>query len=388
MYKQIINKVTPQVTPATIKLDKAATTLCLSGSWAWVKINEEHLKQQLTALSNNKTITQIDMNAIVELDTAGAYFIDKILKQCAKNDNTVTINCLNEHHSKLLSQIRKTLENLNPIEETLSDSPKEGMITQIGVMIIDNYKVLMQMVVFLGQFLVNTFYLLKTPFSLEWRELARTITDAGIRGAFVASLLSFLIGATLAYEMSPQFITYGANVYIVNFLGISLLREVSPLLTAIIVAGRSGASLTAEISTMKIQEEIDALKSMGISPIKRIVVPKVLGITIALPIITAIAGAVSMLGGALITSSSLGLSLNMFVNRTQLYVSVNNYCDGIIKSVAFAIAIALTGCFYGFNVEGDANSIGTQTTKSVVVSLIIVVFIDAIFAIIFDRMGR
>ncbi len=164
----------------------------------------------------------------------------------------------------------------------------------------------------------------------------RTVYDTGYKGMGVASLLSFLIGVTLAYQMAPQFITYGANVYVVNFLGIALLKEVSPLLTAIIVAGRTGASITAEIGTMKVQEEIDAIQTMGISPITRLVLPKVIGVMIAVPLITSIGDIASMMGGAIVANTSLDISYSLFIERVKAYVLMSNYTIGIYKSIVFA----------------------------------------------------
>jgi len=155
------------------------------------------------------------------------------------------------------------------------------------------------------------------------------------------------------------------------------------LLTAIIVAGRTGSSITATIGTMKVQEEIDAIQTMGISPIRRLVLPKVLGAIIAVPLITSIADIASLIGGAIVADSTLNVTYTLFLERLQTYVSINNYTCGIIKSFAFALLIALVGCFCGFKVKGNANSIGEQTTKSVVLSIILIVLFDAIFAVIF-----
>jgi phospholipid/cholesterol/gamma-HCH transport system permease protein len=187
--------------------------------------------------------------------------------------------------------------------------------------------------------------------------------------------------------MAPQFVMYGANVYVVNFLGIAMLREVTPLITAIIVAGRTGSAIAAQIGTMKVQEEIDALQTMGISPMRRLVAPQVIGLIIALPILTMLSDAASMLGGMLFANPLLGVDYSLFIMRLQSYVSINNFWVGIVKSFFFAGIIGMVGCFCGFRVKSNADSVGIQTTRSVVISICLIIVVDALFAILFKAMG-
>ncbi len=187
--------------------------------------------------------------------------------------------------------------------------------------------------------------------------------------------------------MAPQFVTYGANVYVVNFLGISLLREVTPLLTAIIIAGRTGSAITASLGTMKVQEEIDALQTMGISPVRRLVMPQIIGLLVSLPILTMLADVASMFGGMLFAGPLLGIDFSLFIERMQGNVSINNFWIGILKSVFFAWIIGMVGCFCGFKVKSSADSVGIQTTRSVVISICLIIVVDALFAIIFKGLG-
>ncbi len=214
-----------------------------------------------------------------------------------------------------------------------------------------------------------------------------TIQSAGLKGIFISSSLCFLIGVNLTYQMAPQFVTYGANVYVVNFLGIALLREVTPLLTAVIIAGRTGSAITASIGTMKVQEEIDALKTMGISPMRRLVLPRVIGLLLSLPILTVFADVASMGGGMIFAGPLLDIDPGLFMMRLQQNVSINNFWIGIFKSFFFAWIIGMVGCYCGFNVKSNADSIGSQTTKSVVLSTCLIIMIDALFAILFKLLG-
>lgn len=379
MYKKNITQQISDLTPASIELDTENSTLYLTGAWVWMEVDEKLIEQQLNSISTT-SIKHINGTKLQRLDIAGSYFINKLLTTINPGNTTFNNLVLNAEDLKLFNRVAANYGQIK-----LERSPSQlNPLVMLGAKASDISLITMQMITFLGYFLVNCIHIIKSPTRLAWSEVARTITNAGAKGLFVASLLSFLIGSTLAYEMAPQFVTYGANIYVVNFLGISLLKEVSPLLTAIIVSGRTGSAITAEIGTMKIREEIDALQTMGISPMHRLVVPKVLGVLVALPIITAVADLASMIGGAIISKNYLNIPYSLFINRVHSYVAMSNYADGIVKSLIFAIAISLTGCFCGFNVRGDANSIGEQTTKSVVICIVLVVFIDAIFAIIFD----
>lgn len=383
MYKETVNQKLIKQNMATIEVNATKATIYLNGYWVWSSIDEKQLMLELTKLNQIKAIT-IDGSKIEALDTIGAYFITQIEEYLAQHHIEIVKLSLPENEHEFFKLIAAKLKEP---EVDKAKKPRGGLITAIGRDTFHFSASLLAYLTFFGQLCINFIQLLKAPRSLNWQEVARTVNDAGLKGVWVAAILCFLIGMTLAYEMSPQFITYGANVYIVNFLGISLLKEVAPLLTAIIVAGRTGASITAELGVMKVQEEIDAIQTMGISPLRRLVLPKVIGVMIAVPLITAIADIASMLGGAIIANTTLEVNYDLFISRMQTYVSINNYTCGIIKSVAFAFAIGLTGCFCGFNVKGNANSIGEQTTKSVVLGIILVVIIDAIFAMIFKTLG-
>ena len=365
-------------------------TLYLKGHWQWAYLDESKLYTTLQQIlstistinkqSKNQINIEINGSQIDHLDTAGIYFINKILQQLMNKKCIISAVKLQGSQQILYDKITHIINNIKP---NLKTPKNTNLIITMGKQALLLSTTITNILIFLGQFCINLINLIRHPLALQWNDTINVIQDAGIKGLWVVSLLCFLIGVTLAYELSPQFVTYGANVYIVNFLGISLLKEVAPLLTAIIVAGRTGASITAEIGVMKIEEEIDAIQTMGISPIRRLVLPKVLGVLVATPLITVIADIVSLIGGAIVAKAYLSIPYSLFISRMQTYVSISNYKCGIIKSVFFALAISLIGCFCGFNVKGNANSIGEETTKSVVWGIIAIVFLDALFAIIF-----
>jgi phospholipid/cholesterol/gamma-HCH transport system permease protein len=192
------------------------------------------------------------------------------------------------------------------------------------------------------------------------------------------------MGVVIAYQGADQLQRFGANIFIADLVGLSMLRELSPLLTAIIVAGRSGSAYAAQIGTMKISEEIDALRTIGIGPQELLVQPKILALVIALPLLTVYADVAGVLGGMLMASSMLDISFSVFLDRLEDALSLSSFLTGIIKAPVFAVIIALVGCFQGFQVSGSADSVGRQTTVSVVQSIFLVIVADALFSVIFN----
>jgi len=202
----------------------------------------------------------------------------------------------------------------------------------------------------------------------------------------IVGLLSFLIGVVLAYQGADQLRRFGAEIYTVNLLGIAILRELGVLLTAIIIAGRSGSAFTAQIGTMQVNEEIDALRTLGLDPIEVLVVPRVLGLALTLPLLAVYAAFMGLLGGCLMSWASLGILIPTFLEQLRSAITEWTFWVGIIKAPFFAIIIALVGCYEGFNVARSADSVGRLTTPSVVESIFIVIVADAAFSIMFSML--
>ncbi|MCC2625709.1 MAG: hypothetical protein K0R14_1582 [Burkholderiales bacterium] len=383
MYKEKSNQRLVEQPLGKMQYIPESNTLELTGAWLWKTLQEKDFSALAKEIAGTISQIKIDGSKIVAIDTVGAYFISRILTYANNHNIKITDFIIPESGQPFFERIDKIATDKR--EEF--DKPKTGFIISVGMNFIERIISGLGFIAFFGQFIINCFHFISHPRGLNWNDLVRTIFDSGLKGMGVASLLSFLIGVTLAYQMAPQFITYGANIYVVNFLGIALLKEVSPLLTAIIVAGRTGAAITAEIGTMKVLEEIDAIKTMGISPITRLVLPKVMGVVIAVPLITSIGDVASMVGGAIVSNYSLDVNYSLFIERVKAYVAMSNYTIGIYKSIVFAFLIALVGCYCGFKVKGDANSIGEQTTKSVVLGIILIVFSDAVIAVICKIIG-
>ncbi len=207
---------------------------------------------------------------------------------------------------------------------------------------------------------------------------------AGLDAMPIVGLLSFLIGVVMAYQGADQLRRFGAEIYTVNLLGVSILRELGVLLAAIIIAGRSGSAFTAQIGTMQVNQEIDALRTLGLDPVEVLVLPRLFGLVLTLPLLVFYADAMGLLGGGLMTWASLGISTPRFLEQLRSAITEWTLWVGIIKAPFFAAIIAMIGCYEGFNVTGSADSVGRLTTQSVVESIFVVIVADAAFSILFS----
>jgi phospholipid/cholesterol/gamma-HCH transport system permease protein len=208
--------------------------------------------------------------------------------------------------------------------------------------------------------------------------------SAGVEALPITGLLSFLMGIVIAYQGADQLQRFGANIFIADLVGLAMLRELSPLLTAIIIAGRSGSAYTAQIGTMKVTEEIDALRTIGVVPQELLVLPKMLALIVVLPLLTVYTDVTGVLGGMFMARSKLDVSFAVFLDRLDEAISLSSYVVGISKAPVFAMIIALVGCYRGFQVSGSAESVGQQTTLSVVQSIFLVIVTDALFSVVFN----
>jgi len=222
------------------------------------------------------------------------------------------------------------------------------------------------------------------PRRFRWRHILHNLQTAGFEALPITGLLSFLLGIVIAYQGAEQLERFGANIYIADLVGLSMVRELSPLMTAIIVAGRSGSAYTAQIGTMKVTEEIDALRTIGVGPLELLVLPKMLALIVALPLLTVYTDVTGILGGMIMAQAKLDVSFSVFFERLNDAISLKSYVIGIAKAPLFAVIIALVGCYQGFKVSGSADSVGRQTTVSVVQSIFLVIVIDALLSIAFS----
>jgi phospholipid/cholesterol/gamma-HCH transport system permease protein len=237
---------------------------------------------------------------------------------------------------------------------------------------------------FLGASAIALMRELVQPRRIRWKSILYNLQTAGVAALPITGLLAFLLGIVIAYQGAEQLSRVGANIYIADLVGLSMVRELSPLITAIIIAGRSGSAYAAQIATMKVTEEVDALRTIGIAPIDLLVLPKVFALVIALPLLTVYTDIMGILGGMVMARAQLDVGYATFIDRLDEAVSLTSFLIGIGKAPVFAAIIALVGCYQGFQVSGSAESVGQQTTKSVVQAIFLVILADALFSIAFS----
>lgn len=242
-------------------------------------------------------------------------------------------------------------------------------------------------VTLLGQLVLDGFYLLAHPSKIPWKEISATLHEAGGRALGITALVGFLIGIVVSYLSSLQLRTFGASIYIINILGLSVIRELGPLLAAILVAGRSGSSMTARIGVMRVTQELDALAAMGISHSLRLILPKVVALTIAMPLLVVWTDVIALIGGAISANLELGINLTQFALKLPAAVPVMNFYIGLLKGAVFGLFIAIVACHFGLRIKPDTESLGNETTNSVVASITLVILLDAVFAILFRGVG-
>jgi phospholipid/cholesterol/gamma-HCH transport system permease protein len=235
---------------------------------------------------------------------------------------------------------------------------------------------------FVGDIVRALGHAMRAPATVSWSSIPGHAERAGIDGVPIVVLLNFLVGLVMAYQSANQLRTYGANIYVADVVGISVTRELVPLMTAIIMAGRSGAAFAAELGTMKVTEEIDALRTLGFSPIGYLVLPRMAALTIVAPVLTLAGDLVACVGGAVTGATTLDVSPGAYLAELRTAVVIGDVLSGLVKSVAFAIAIAFIGCQQGFATTAGAAGVGRRTTSTVVVSLFAIVIVDTILTLI------
>lgn len=372
-YQQIAQLV---IEPNTV----SATAVEVRCVGAWTVRGIAQLERRLDVLSwPGEGDVAIDGSAISALDTAGAWLLHRTIRELEGRRRNVSINGLRPEFSVLLQLIAATA-----VTPEHGAPARIGLLANIGQQAWRSLIGMFGMLSFIGESALILMRSLVQPRRIRWRPILHNLQSAGFEALPIVGLLSFLMGVVIAYQGADQLQQFGANIFIVDLVGLSMLRELSPLLTAIIVAGRSGSAYAAQIGTMKVTEEIDALRTIGIGPIELLVLPKMLALIIALPLLTVYADVTGVLGGMLMASSKLDVSFDVFLDRLGDAVSLASFLTGIGKAPVFAVIIALVGCYQGFQVSGSADSVGRQTTVSVVQSIFLVIVADALFSVVFN----
>lgn len=340
----------------------------------WTVKNIMLLQQHLAQLDLSNPI-QLDLHGIQQLDTAGAWLICNLMQQYTINADQL-LHCSSQHR-ELLQLVQ---QQINP--PSTATHPKLSGLARCGKATIDSLKQIADFFNFVGESCLRLWDWIRRPQHILWRNILQTIETSGYQALPIIGLLSFLIGIVLTYQMGLQLRNYGGNIFIVNLLGLAIVREFAPLMTAILIAGRSGSAFTAQIGTMQINQEIDALRTMGVSPITQLVLPKLIGLNISLPLLTIWSCITGIFGGMVMSKHMLGIGYYDFLIRFANVIPIKTLIIGISKTPLFALIITWIGCLQGFRVRGSADSVGRQTTKSVVQAIFLIICADAAYSIL------
>ncbi|MGM9996685.1 MlaE family ABC transporter permease [Campylobacter lanienae] len=352
------------------KFEFNGDTLSLFGRWDY-KANKDDLKR-LKSLKPSK----IDLANLEHIDYAMAIFLSKNLGEF----NLVNSN---DKFDKIFALVRdKGILNL-----TIDKIRDINSLEKIGKIIIDIRHNIVNFCIFLGEFLFVFLDGFKEPSKIRLQELSNHIKSAGLGAVGIVGLTSFLIGVVLAYQGASMLSQFGASIYVVDIMGIMTLREVGPLIAAIVIAGRSASSFTAQIGVMKITEEIEAMKTMGFDPFKFAVMPRVMSLIIAVPLVVFLANMISIFAQMIVCKIYLDFSFYEYLQRFKESVELRHFFVGMIKTPFFGAVIGLIGCMRGFEVSGSTSSVGELTTKSVVNAIFWIIALDALFSVIYTELG-
>ncbi len=325
--------------------------------------------------------THIDLSGVGEVDTVGAWTVWRFAR-----DSGADIVGASDKARRLIAAVhRSELE-----EEVQAEAPvlsPVGLAARIGQWVIAYGEGVKHFLAFLGELIVALATLLRHPSRMRWTSVVHQFDLVGIRALPIIGLMSFLVGIVIAQQGAVQLEQFGAEIYTINLTGRLSFRELGVLMTAIMVAGRSGSSFAAQIGTMKLTEEIDAMRTIGVSPMEALVVPRVLASTFMLMLLGFCAAILSIIGGAFISMYSLEIPFWTFLSRIQEVVPNHDMWVGLIKGPVFGLIIALAGCYQGMRVEGSSEAVGIRTTVAVVQAIFAVIVLDAFFAVFFTEVG-
>ena len=327
----------------------------------------------------------LDGSDIAALDSAGAWLLQKLLLRLRSQGATIDARGLKPRFARLLEVVQSHVA-AQASKPAPAAAPNPALLARVGRGAHSAYDEARGLLGFVGESALALLAGVRHPARLRWRPLLYNIRTAGFDALPIVGLLSFLLGIVVAYQGADQLRRYGANIFVADLVGLSMLREFAPLITAIIIAGRSGSAYAAQIGTMAVTEEIDAMRTIGIAPMELLVLPKILALMIAMPLLTVFADVLGVAGGMLMARAQLGVTFPEFLDRFAKAVSITAYMVGIGKAPVFAAIIAVVGCFQGFRTTGGADQVGRQTTKSVVQSIFLVIVADALFSIAFSAL--
>lgn len=367
---------------AQVSVSEEGETARVSLAGAWTVAAAADLGGQLKRLRLKAKRATLDLSGVEALDTAGAWLIRQAAKTLADGGVAVAYAGADRRASALL-------ETVGSVDET-SHAPHKHppsiveLLARLGFGAAFAAREARSYLGFLGLTLETAVRVALRPSRFRFTSFVFHLEAVGLNALPIVGLISFLIGVVMAYQGATQLRLFGAEIFVVDLVAISVLREIGILLTAIVVAGRSGSAFTAQIGTMKLREEVDAMRTLGLDPVEVLVLPRLIALIVALPILCFFSDLLGLLGGMLMAWVNLDISPAAFISRVQSNIPIRHFWVGMAKAPVFAAMIGLVGCYQGLKVKGDSGSVGRLTTRSVVQAIFLVIVADAVFSIFFN----
>ncbi len=365
---------------SALPVSQSAGLCRLSGDWNVQALSlRGEVARRRVALQAVGTAVKWDLSCINRLDAVGAQVLWQYWGQVIPTGTELSAG--QQALFKILAE--------HPVAAAPAAKARQwfGWIRTLGERLLTTFDHGRMLLVLLGSLLFNFVSFVARPLRGPWREISAQIFRTGAQALGITALVGFLIGIVLSYLSAQQLAVFGAGQFIVKLLGVAIVRELGPVLAAILVAGRSGSSITAQIGVMRVTQELDAMAVMGISEGQRLILPRVLALALTMPLLVIWTDAMALIGGMLAAKFQLGLSVVWFAERLPDAIGIKNYWIGMIKGVTFGVWIALVACHFGLRIEPNTESLGKGTTASVVTAITGVILIDAIYAIIFNEMN-
>lgn len=369
-----------------LNLEERADALLLTVGGHWTLRAAEHYEAELRALqpAGGKSV-RFDLGRIDSLDTAGAWLLYRLAKRLRADGVSISFDNVSPAHADMLERMARLDRHIEV--EPPRPNPVAVIVARVGRGAVDVGIEITESLAFFGQLATSVSRLFVQPQRFRVSAVVYHMEQAGLNALPIVALISFLIGVVIAYQGAVQLRQFGAEIFVVDLVAISVLRELGILLTAIILAGRSGSAFTAEIGAMKINEEIDAMRTLGLDPMQVLVLPRLVALVITLPLLGFFADLMGLLGGGVMSMIELNISPAQYVERLGSAFQPWSFGVGLIKAPVFAAIVALTGCYMGLQVSGSAESVGRNTTRSVVHAIFAVIVVDAVFSVVFAYLG-
>jgi len=375
-----------EVADAWLRTSAEQDRLVLTAGGSWTVRQAAEIDRSLRAVVFDGARQAVfELSQLTAFDSAGAWLLCRTLEDLRGRGVETETSGLADSYLPMLRVV-----------ESAKEGPAEGlpiirqywlaMVERVGKATLEFFSEAKALLSFYGMTVMAYLEILRRPRSIRLMSLVNQIEQSGLNAIPIVCLLSFLIGIVIAYVGADQLRRFGAEIFTVNLLGVIMLREIGVLLTAIMIAGRSGSAFTAQIGTMQVNEEIDAMRTLGLDPMHVLVLPRINGLLVSLFILSFLSDIAGLLGGAVMATVVLDVTFVQFMQQLQSVLTLSHFFVGMVKAPVFAFIIAIVGCYEGLRVSGSAESVGRMTTKSVVTSIFLVIIADAIFSIIFSTL--